>query len=364
MRRRWQWTRSFCVVLGLIALGCAGFQRALEDRPVVVDDDCQRAMDLQARARLADLPVTDAELVPEDDWMPVEGDADAEAAQAARDLLNADLSDCHEGTVIVVLAAAERFAAELAAVAEADDGEAVAADPPVDNDEVEADTDVGAGTDPGDAPRATGGSVHVVSPETPGAQPIDEACLAYTEPLEPHGLVSLGPCTDRPWVAVELDLAAGTAQGELAMEVSCPGWFRCRSDETSSGTARGSFGPLPITLQPADPPADYPFPAHHYHANTSDWVAAGAVTVDLAIEGSYPDNDETLSAEAADTEQAWVTVELIPTSGGAVGSNPSGWWVRIFLEIDHPGDLYPRWDLAVGLEADITEAGVPRAPRD
>lgn len=273
--------------------------------------DCQDARLAQARARALGLD-------------GIEGSPEAV-------LVRSDLTQCHFGPVLAVLEAIEQLEH----------------------------------VDLADAVSVDGGARHHITQETPGFEVGDggELCLWYERRKKRLVTESLTPCTDQPRFSVSVDLATGLVSGRVELDLYCPGGPYCRPDEVSEGTVRGTFGPFLITLQPEDPPPDFPFPAHHYFPNTFGWSAAGPTDLALTAVGSYPGRDGDVLVDARATERGWVVVDLMPLDAYGPDQNPTRWLVDVGILLDYGDDRDPHWDLYAGFRIEIEEDGISPPPR-
>ncbi len=274
--------------------------------------ECQRARLAQAHARALGLD-------------GIEGSPEAV-------LVRSDLTQCHFGPVRAVLEAIEQLEH----------------------------------VDLADAVSVDRGSRHHITQETPGFEVGDggELCLWYARREGDLVIESLTPCTDQPRFRVSLDLSTGLVTGRVELDLYCPDGHFCGPDEVSEGTVQGDFGPILLTLQPEDPPPDFPFPAHHYHPNTFGWSAAGPTDLALTAVGSYPRGDGVVVVDAAAVERGWVVVDLMPLDSYGPDRNPTRWLVDVGVLLDYGDDRDPHWDLYAGFSIEIEEDGISPPPRD
>ncbi len=301
--------------------------------------DCYRAMAAQIRAQLA-------------------GAAGREGAAA--ELLTADLTSCDPDLVAAVLAAA----AEL--------------EPPASTEATahSAGTDEQGGTPAGDAAdgtdadetapdQLTGGSVHPVTSDTAGIVVGNSGinCLEYRESRSESIPLILSACTDAADFDVVFDFTAGTVAGTVALELVCPGFEPCWQGTTSAtGSVSGTFGPLVYGQKPSTPPADFPFPAHHWSDDGfGDWLAGGPIELAVSISGESTLSDQVASGGASTTITGWVESRVRPASGSSL-ADVTHWNASIGIRLDFPQDVDPNWYLWTGFAIDLEDPGVELPP--
>lgn len=276
--------------------------------------DCYKASAAQLRASLSGL--------------------EAESGAAAALLLTSDLRTCDPDVVKAVLAAAAELAVTTTTTP--------ATTAPVAEPEGE---------------KLSGGAIHQVTSETPGLQTQSAFCLDYSEPLEGGLRLSLTACTDSPYFDVVYDLDEGTIAGRIELELECPGLDQCRGEDPVAATVSGSFGPFYYGQQPDGPPADWPFPAHHWYSGAWYWWAGGPIELDVSISGTHYIGESTFPAEAATTISGWVSSTLFPTSTRP-GELPTEWNADLAVTLDYGETIEPRWDFYTGYSTMFEEAGV------
>ncbi len=212
------------------------------------------------------------------------------------------------------------------------------------------------------ATRPTGGGIYTISSEgrAPGARAamvrIDGGDLSVRD-LKPPLFTLGGEAVGLPDIQLILDFEQGTASGSFDVDYACDA-ESCMG-QSSTGHAAGSFEQVPFAVPPDGPPADYPFPEHHwYDLEKDNWYALAAtdIAVQLAgtsFDGSTGDYDETV--------RGWVEVRLSP-SGWSTGSLPSGWYADLGVRLDYPDTVNPQWTLFIGSNSQVWDPRIPQPP--
>lgn len=160
-----------------------------------------------------------------------------------------------------------------------------------------------------------------------------------------------GESVGTPDVQLIFDFDAGTFSGSFDINYACDA-DRCGAAAT--GYARASFGPIPFTLPPTEPPDDFPFPDEHWRGSSDGWYAGAAVPIEVSLAGT----DLTgAAAEYTTTVVGWISASLSP-NGGFGDTRPEGWRASFYASIDHPDTVRPQWYLGIWGDADIWDGNV------
>lgn len=215
-------------------------------------------------------------------------------------------------------------------------------------------------TDPAAEPEGEGvhgGSLHHVTTETPGLDIGGAFCLDYSEPLQGDFRLSLTACTDAPRFDIVHDLDGGTIDGDIDLDLECPGLSKCRGKDTVVATVSGNFGPFTYGRQPEAAPADWPFPTHHWYSGSDFWWAGGPIELDVSIAGDHYILDTAYPAARATTITGWAESTLSPSSRKP-GELPTKWMVDLRVIIEYEDTIERRWDFYTGYFSTFEETGV------
>ena len=166
-----------------------------------------------------------------------------------------------------------------------------------------------------------------------------------------------GDAVGAPELQLTVDFETGTASGSFSATYECTAEL-CMG-ATGTGYAKATFENVPLQQAPTSPPADFPFPAHHWYDLEKDWwYGLVAVDVEVSLVGTSFDGRE---GGYTTSVRGWVQVALSPM-GSIMGARPYGWRATTSVRLDYPDTVNPQWDLYIGADADIWEARVPVPP--
>ncbi len=212
------------------------------------------------------------------------------------------------------------------------------------------------------ATRPTGGGIYTISSEgrAPGARAamvrIDGGDLSVRD-LKPPLFTLGGEAVGLPDIQLILDFEQGTASGSFDVDYACDA-ESCMG-QSSTGHAAGTFEQVPFEAPPDGPPADFPFPEHHwYDLEDDDWYALAATDIAVQLAGTSFDGS---TGDYNETVRGWVEVRLSP-SGWSTGSLPSGWSADLGVRLDYPDTVNPQWTLFIGANSQVWDPRLPLPP--